>query len=469
MDDFTDGDIDTDLYLATRNYIATDQGSYFGKLLARNPYWEGRPLTALFRYGAESASQKYIIDRFERDSKGGKVSLIGKDPLKLTKGLKAQCPAANDGVLSAAITGTPATFTMTTDDAAQYPTAASYYRIDDEIIKATRSSGTFTIVTRGTWGTTSANHDSGAQVQLCAAWEAVDLDDLIYDLLVNYAAIDAACIPTVDWAAEFSEWLAGYVITNIISEPTAVSTLLDQILVETGINIWWDGFDEEIKLKADAPVLPTSPAYPPMALNDRQNIIRDSLKVKIDTGQRVSQFWFYCNKRSYIGDSDKGSEFTDLVIRADVTGEGALAYGSKTIKKIYCKWITDSHAGQTASRYLARFRHSPAVVSFDLDPQDFSLKAGDHFVLQSADMQLPDGSAATTEFDCLSIDYDFSNQRVKVEGLQFRYAYAARAALMAATGANDYTSATTLELTRAYICDYTTLKMSNGDEPYTII
>lgn len=476
LKDFTNSDIGLDKYVDTRAYIATDQGTYFGKLLARNPYWEGRPMAVKFRYGQESASQAFIIDRFERSAKGGKVSLVGKDPLKLTSGLKSQCPAANDGVTSSAIVGASTTWTVSAAHADQYPTAASYYRLENEIIKASRSGTTFTIVTRGTWSTTAADHATGTTIQLCAAWEAVDLDDIIYDLLVNYAGIPSGYIPTADWQAEFDQWLSDFTLDNIVSEPAAVEDLLDQILIETGTNIWWDGFDEEIKFKADVPVLPTDPNYPPVALNDRQNIIRDSLEYKIDTKQRVSQFWFYANRRSYIEDEEKGSNYQDLVIRADVTGEGALAYGSKTIRKIFCRWITDSHAGQTASRYLARFRHSPAVVTFELDPQDFDLRTGQHFVLQSQAMQLPTGGNATVEFDCVSVDYDFQAQKLKVEGLQFRYQTgddggggASRAAIVAATGANDYTSATTLEKTRAYVCDTSTLKLSNGDDPYTVI
>jgi hypothetical protein len=476
MEDFTDGDIDTDPYLSGRNYIAKENGSFFGKLLARNPYWEGRPLTTYFRYGAESASQRFIVDRFERETKGGRVSLIGKDPLKLVDGIKAQCPAANDGVTTSAIVGASATWSMDATSADQYPTAASYYRIDDEIIKATRAAGVFTIVTRGTWETTAADHSSGAKVQLCAAWEAVDMDDVLTDLLTNYAAIDPAYIPAADWQAEFTQWLSDFVLTNIVVDPTPVGNLINQLMIESGCNTWWDPYAEEIKFKADVPVLPTDPDYPPIKLNDRQNIIKDSLSYKVDTKQRVSQFWLYTGRRSYIGKEEDPVNYEILTVRADVTGQGALAYGSKAIKRIFCRWITDSQAGQTASRYLARFRHSPAIVRFDLDPQDAGLKTGQHFVLQSSAMQDVTGAPSIVQFECTSIHYDFNAQKIRVEGLQFRFQQgddgtgaASRSALVAATGANDYTSATTLELTRAYVCDTATLKMSNGDAAYTVI
>ena len=476
LEDFTDGDIDTDPYLSGRNYIAKDTGSFFGKLLARNPYWEGRPITTYFRYGTESASQKFIVDRFERSAKGGDVSLIGKDPLKLVDGIKAQCPAANDGVTTSAITGTPATWTMDADSADQYPTAASYYRLDDEIIKATRAAGVFTIVTRGTWSTIAADHGSGTKVQLCAAWESVDMDDILADLLENYAGIDPAYIPTADWQDEFTQWLSDFTLTNIVVDPTPVGDLLDQLLVESGCNLWWDAYDEEIKFKADVPVLPTSPDYPPIELNDRQNIIKNSLTYKVDTKQRVSQFWLYTTRRGYLEGEEDPVNYEIFTIRADLTGEGALAYGTKSISRIFCRWITDSQAGQTASRYLARFRHPPAVVRFELDPQDASLKTGQHFILESAAMQGVTGAPAVVEFECTSVDFDPNTQKITIEGLQFRFQQgddgtgeASRAALVAATGANDYTSATTLELTRAYICDTATLKMSNGENPYTVI
>ena len=54
--DFTDNDLQTDPYAADRNYIASDQGTFFGKLFARNPHYVGRALRVKLGYFNDDGS-----------------------------------------------------------------------------------------------------------------------------------------------------------------------------------------------------------------------------------------------------------------------------------------------------------------------------------------------------------------------------------------------------------------------------
>ena len=75
---------------------------------------------------------------------------------------------------------------------------------------------------------------------------ASDPADIIYDLLVTYGGVDASYIALTDWQTESATYL-GTVNTFIITEPTGVDKLIEEILEQTGSALWWDDVNQQVR------------------------------------------------------------------------------------------------------------------------------------------------------------------------------------------------------------------------------
>ena len=104
-------------------YTPADQGSFFGKLYARNPHYVGRIMRIMTGFlpwdhdedpdNQASASEAtveanlltrtYVIDQWNGPDASGKFTIIGKDLLKIAEDSRAECPIRNAGVLAANI------------------------------------------------------------------------------------------------------------------------------------------------------------------------------------------------------------------------------------------------------------------------------------------------------------------------------------------------------------------------------
>lgn len=476
--DFTDNDLQTDPYIADRNYIASDQGTFFGKLFARNPHYVGRALRVKLGYfnddgNADSTNfdrvYNYIIDRIDGPDANGVVKIIGKDVLSLTEALKTKIPEASTGTLSAHMGTGSSHLDLQTGEGALYP-ATGVVRIGDELMRYTSNSGDrLSSITRG-YGGSEANagqHDSGESVQLCLEYGFTStqrVDAVVADLLTTYAGIPASAITTADWTTEANEWLQNYNLQNIVSEPTELNKLLDQICVECGVDIWVDDVANKIRFKAQVPTTTTN-----QLLTD-EYILRGKASVKHEVKDRLSQVYFYTGKRDYAGERDNVGNYTNVVARVDVDSEGVNEYNQKGIKKVFCQWVQGSAlAGQQASRLLNRYKKPPVTLKSDIDISQSQFETGDLIDMQTELLQNVEGGIKTQEMQILSTQVDSARQVIKIEALQFLSAVG-RPSFISANGQSDYTTAAAeANPTYSWMADYTTDKMPNGDDPFLII
>ncbi|KKL63416.1 hypothetical protein LCGC14_2175290, partial [marine sediment metagenome] len=254
-------------------YTPYDQGTYFGKLRARNPYFVGRLLHVLTGYlpwdhNKPAGNQPeftqaevldtlrrhtYVMDQWEGPDNGGSFKVTAKDVLRLTTGVKAECPVQNTGRLSAGINAgvTALTVTPAGTGNAEYA-AAGTIRLESELMTFTRTADAFTVV-RGTDGTTAAAHAADVAIQQGKRFSSIRVDSIIEDLLTNFAGVSSAYIPTADWTAEADTWLASSIFSTVIVEPTSVETLVNELCREALVYLWWDEIDQEIKYRALRP------------------------------------------------------------------------------------------------------------------------------------------------------------------------------------------------------------------------
>lgn len=473
--DFPHHDINVDPYVGTRTYTPTEQGSFFGKLLARNKHYVNRPIMIrhYFHGGGRSSADRYreayyILDKIEGPDARGKVTITAKDPLILAEAAKAQCPVASTGTLSAALaSGTTSTFDLNSGEGADYPTGAHILRINDELISITsRSSDTFTIASRGYGGTTADDHEQDDTVQLCYVADGTSasrVDLVIAELLQDYASMPSAYISAATWATEAGTWASGYYLESIISEPTSVAQLLSEICVETNSILWWSPSEKLIKWETQTPDYSIL-----QSLTDR-DLVDGSVTVKRLERDRISQVLFYSDVRNWT-ESREPKNYKALQVRIDSTGESDDAYQSPSVKKIYARWLqSPSLTGEVASRYLSRFKNPPEQVTTEIDLKDIeTIITGDHVLMTTDRMQDMYGAANSTEMQVLSIQHDTRRERLKIEAMRFRYD-AQRYCSVGPTGLLDYTSESgPNKLLYGFVVDSATYQMSNGDDPYLI-
>lgn len=404
LQDFITNDEYIDDYRRDRTYDAESQGTFFGKLIARNKFYIGRTMRVKEGYIDEPfdlanfRTRQYIIEDIVGPDKNGKVQIIGKDPLTLAANNKAKCPVPSTGTLSAAL-GTSGNPVLQTGEGSLY-TAGEHIRIDDEIMLVNSISVDTLNVLRAQGGTTAAAHDDDASVQECKTYTDEPVIDIVQDLLENFAGIDSSFIPFTDWEAEETESLTGYNLTTIISEPTGVQKLLKEIVEITLLDIWYSDVDQEIKLKLQTPYTSVT-----QSLNDDYNVLAKSLRLKADNKQRLTRCLIYYGIINYAKDLTETANYRFANFEIEADKEGANKFNDIKTKVLFTRWMDSSNSVQialTSQRLLDRFGNMPLEVSFDLDAKDVpTLQTGDVYDLETRIIQGVNGLPVSTRFQVI--------------------------------------------------------------------
>ena len=457
--DFVSTGSDVDLYSATRDIIALENGTFFQKLIQRNPHYINRPIEIYDGYidfegnlQLYDGKKEYIIDSMQLDN--DMLSIKCKDPMTLADELKAKVPVPSNFSLAESITGgqTPNHVNLKYDgvaidqnDANDIAKVTDYFgvndavgfvRINDEICKYqvhidTGHAG-IDITDRDQWGTNheTTDHDVDDTVQKCVFFgqydgggTAVTINDAAYHLLVNQAGVPAVAINNqsggeYSWVDEKTNWLSAYRIDAIFSEPKEVNKQLSQLASMVGVNFFYDDITSQIVMRAETPELDSSAI--PTITDD--TIIEDSLKFINSEKDRVSRVYYYYNMRNHTDDRDKPKSFKNLYVAIDADGELPIEYGKESNKTIFAYGVTDtSTATSVSQRILSRFKNTPKTITFKVDASQQELYTGDHFFLLTKHIVDFNGIPTTTEMQVLSSKFDSSNQCYVIKSKQFRF------------------------------------------------
>jgi hypothetical protein len=427
FDDHPHSDFQVDPYLADRNYDPLERGTFWSKWIARNPYYQNRPLRIYEGFVGDdlvySQTRSYFIDSIQGPDSNGRVQIVAKDPLKLADRQKAQVPAPSTGVLRIAINTTDTTIDIQSSVLADYP-APGIVRIDDELITYTTSANVtisgstyvrLTGVTRATNGSIADDHDAGTLVQICTEYDDEPIWDVVYDLLTTYAGIDASFIPYTDWQTEGSVWLAQFNVSAILSQPKGVGEILGEILQQVLLYIWWDERDQEIKLRAIRPLIGTAPTF-----TDNANIIENTVSLTTDPKNRVSQIWVYWDQNNKAEDVEKESNYKKLRIRADLDAESAEKYGESRVRKIYARWIqNDAQAINLSARLLGASFENPKILKLRVDAKDRAVWTADVVDILHRNIVDFTGSPTLERYQVLSVEEVLPGEVVQYEMQRF--------------------------------------------------
>lgn len=380
MLDFTDRDTLTDKYWSERlsgtaqysgvGYDPITKGTFWSKFKARNPNYAGRPLRVIRGRVSDSGTliadetRHYILTEIVGPDNNGRVTIVAKDILDLADNKKAQAPVVSRGRLSADINASQTSFTLTPAGiGAEYP-ASGVITVGSEIMTFTRSGDTMT-VTRGQQGTQASTHSVNDTVQVAYHVSMTRADDVIYDLLVNYAGIPTSYITKSDWTAEFNTWGESYVLTTTICKPTSIVQLLGEICV-LGMTIWWDEVAQKIRLELNRPSLKETPP----TLSDRNNLI--SIKQNDNEDERASRVVMWTVQIDPTKELQKDN-FIRGFTAVSVNEELPIAYNDVRTHTIYNRWLNHG-AGALVNimtgRILNRYKRAPITYTVEVDKKD---------------------------------------------------------------------------------------------------
>lgn len=370
-----------DPYLLSRSVDPKTRGSFWTKWLARNKYRQNVRINVYEGYAGQALSamvkRQYFLQSVQGPDESGRIKMQGKDILVKLEERKAQAPVASKGELRSAITAVQTSIDVAGALVSEYA-ASGTLRIGSEVMTYTGITDnttyiTFTGVTRGTDGTTAATANAEAAVQQCLRFTSQRVDDIIEELLTTYGGVDASFLDLTQWATEVDNYLSFFLLSTLITTPTAVTTLVSQIQEQALVYIWWDERDAQVRMKAVRGV----DEEPPL-LTDENNILAGSFSLTEKPRERASQVWVYWDRDRVTENFTEPNSYASVVINANVQSETPELYGEPSIRKIFGNWLPNGALAETtASKIINRYVDVPSECKFRMDAKDRTYWVGD--------------------------------------------------------------------------------------------
>jgi hypothetical protein len=438
-------DFIVDPYLSDRNFDPLEQGTFWAKWLARNPYYQNRltkissayledffgnllmqdgfPLLTqddeiiglnVNPFSEDFSVRNYIIDSFSGPNSSGKVNMVAKDPLKLVEKERAQIPQASTGLVNLDFDQTVDTFQVKRALETDYD-EPGVVRIDDEIISyttITESSGilTFSGCVRGQYGTQASPHDENSTVQRTLVYQDKVLWEGVKEFLVDWADIDPAYIIDADWEAEYELYLRQFDFSIVLSEPISVFDCLNQLSQQMPFYIYWDDRANTIRFKATRYYVGEFPIL------TESDIIENSFSMTTDPRNRISQVWVYHTPRNWV--VKERSNYKGVEINANLENESRDLFDEQKIRIVEARWLTAAQSFALTSRLIRANYDNPVYVKLRLDAKDRDLWTGDVVDVQHRSVVDFYGLPKTDRYQIISSQEIISGETIEYQLLK---------------------------------------------------
>lgn len=402
--DFPSSDTWLDKYVGDRSYDPFAQGTFWPKLRARQISLQGAALRVMRGELGDDLStfrtEHYFVESMLIDVDGADIT--AKDALSFCDPKKAQCPVLSQGRLQSDLNTTDVSFSLTPSGVgnAFYPSSGVMCLSGKELVDFTRVADAITVVgLRGQYGTKAQEHNADSVAQLVVFFDSQSAAEIVYSLLVDYTpGIDAAWCDLDAWAAEADLYI-GHLYHAVITAPTSVKTLLDEMCIQAGLSIWWDPVAQRVMFQSLRPITASATVV------DDSSIMGSSFKAKEQPDKRVSQHWTYYGLADPTNKVDKESNFRAAVATLDEDSEDD--YGAPAFDKVLARWIEVDNrpaAERLNAMKLARYRDPPREASLQLfTSSPFLPGMGEGILVRDFTLQQADGSPATVPFYIKSV------------------------------------------------------------------
>ncbi len=469
-EDFKHHDRGEDPYYSERLYDPS-QGTYFGKLGARQTFHGGRPGRLYVGHLvpgvpfdlADYQRQDYLLGKIGLPDERGRVEIRLDDILDVISDKKAVCPLPSDGRLLADLPVGVTAFSVESGQGVGYPLAGVLCVGGSEVMLFARVGDDF-FVSRGERNTAEKSHKAGAEVQLC--YDVVDKNivDMFEEFLLEYSG----CLP--QWwdgvSADFYRlgWCSGYIATTTIVKPTAISKLIEQISSEYQVYIYSDYRNQKIKVSANMP-----PKFDVAAeIDEERHIIGGSYRQKLDDKKRITRVVFRYGKLDPTKDGDDNYPMVAMVPAVNIERSDGL--DGIEIKEFKSQWVkSPSLASVIAYRLVQRYAKNPYEIGFALSPRDAeTLFIGDNAKLTHSKLQRADGAAMTVYVQVLSVKETKAGERYDFESLATQFTGNYGLIAPNSLAGVSYVSATDDQRLRYVFFAGDSGYMSNGDRGYSL-
>ena len=417
-------DIGVDKYVSGRSYIASERGSFWTKLRARNPNYQNGAVRVLSGYlingkydPANFITRNYVLNSM--DVSGGRARIVAKDPLKLASSNKALAPKANTGVIETSLSVGAGHLILLPAGigAAEYATAG-FISLRNEVLEFTRvgTNPDRLDLTRAQKNTVATTHEAGETVQQCLDYSGQTrgkLDFIINDLLTNFAFVDPAFINTNEWAAEIAEFLSG-LADGIVTKPFDVFKLLQELSESFPHYLWWNEKTQKIELTA---LKPPPPLNAPLDMD--KNIVAGSFTTKDRPDMRTSTIFVNFGMFDQTKKLNDIHNYRQSYTRVDA--HSIATYGSSEVRVVNSRWINDNNKAQAvvlATLYGRRFSDIPREISFDLEAKDSNVWIGQTKAINHFDIADETGSPKDTNFQIMTAK---ESDNYKYTALEYTY------------------------------------------------
>ena len=449
-------------------------GTYFGRLLASNPYYLDRKLKVYIGFydgitfdWANFKEHLYFIKKIAGPDANGFVSITAADPLTLLDDDQAQAPETSDGELAGALTDS-ATGTLDITDNTGFSASGGVANIDGELVRYSGISGVDSIITtaRGAFGSEAKAHDIEDSVRHCYYFENENVVDAIRSLIEDFSPIDhASYINDTAWNAERDNYLVGDLVTGVVTDPKDVKKIIEDLCKQAWISIWWDDIAQEIKLRAIGPTVAAN-----ISLNKHEHILDTGEAQRRDPTKAISEVWIYYGRIDHSTDETEPTNYTNLYVKPDAAATAGL--GKPKIKKIFANYIPasgGSSVSKLASRIIAQNSQGLYEYKFHMDIKDADTTTGDAVTVTSDLIQGADGIEIPTNFMIVERD-QIAPTKYQYSAIKTGFLTGANYGLIAPDSMLNYTAESSAnQATYAFIADTSTEEMSNGDDPTLII
>lgn len=421
LQDFTAGDENVVPYPDKRS----SAGTWWGRMLARNPYMNGRKV--IWRSGLRDAGtfvdpewmeRHFIIDSCSLSD--GHVSLSCLDPVILAEEKKAKMPVVSPAQLAASITGTPTTFDYV--NAPDYYFGANgstiYVRIDSEVIRATVSGPKQLTVSQRGYRSTAKNHEAGATIQDCVRFAGTHIIDAITFAMQSYTSIPAAYI---DNYVSVKTKIPTYDLDDcLITKPIPVQDFISA-MIKLGNLIFY--FNEST-LKFVIDYIPEL-SVQPISINETEHILRESVTVNENTKEQWTRFAHIWAPVDVTSDAEEN--FAINYLAANLPVESSAKLGEVNEKKTFKNPFLSNSPGDSligsayASRIVSAADRSPRIVTATINAANIGptqagdLKIGSVINLVTKEAQDIDGQPSSELYQVLKMTGNaYQNFEVKM-------------------------------------------------------
>ena len=256
----------------------TEEGTFFGKLLARN-ILEGKKIISHYYTVTDDNPTPQKVRQTTHyvtsaTLSNGQFKLNAKDALKDLEAFSQQFPIPGKVTLTADINKT--TVVIPVSDASGFNTD-DRFRIGSEIFwVVSKSANDITVKTRGTgatngtrilYKTNTSEHSKEATLQPCYFMNGTPLADVLRDIFNAVGLADF--VDYTKWNDEISQWDGDAVLWGIMSEPEDASDIIDLLLNGFLVDMWLDQDTQKAKVSTNTAW--KQPKYTYSEGNDIQN------------------------------------------------------------------------------------------------------------------------------------------------------------------------------------------------------